>query len=260
MRVFAVSDIHVEHAGNQAWLEQLSTQDFIEDVLILAGDVSHTLSGLEKAISSLASRFKHVCYVPGNHDIWISAQEAVPSSWHKLSQVMEVAAGSGAATKPMRVQDLYLVPLQGWYDYSFGQPSSHLRLTWADYRGCQWPQGMQMQDVADQLLAANADIPAQPQGLTITFSHFLPRLDVMPAGVPEIHRRIYPVLGSSRIEKELRRLNAGIHVYGHSHINRDLSLEGVRYVNNALGYPGEERFVRRELLCIHSGERLSGGE
>jgi hypothetical protein len=39
-------------------------------------------------------------------------------------------------------------------------------------------------------------------------------------------------------------------VYGHSHINRSVRIDGVDYVNNAFGYPGEERIAARRLLCI----------
>ena len=41
------------------------------------------------------------------------------------------------------------------------------------------------------------------------------------------------------IEERLRALGAGTHVFGHSHINLDLVIDGVRYVQNALDYPRE---------------------
>jgi Icc-related predicted phosphoesterase len=85
----------------------------------------------------------------------------------------------------------------------------------------------------------------------ISYSHFLPRIDLVPSYVPTRHRVLDPVLGSVRIEQQLRRLQPDIHVYGHSHINRSLKIDGVRYINNAYGYPQEDVIAAKRLLCIH---------
>jgi hypothetical protein len=34
-------------------------------------------------------------------------------------------------------------------------------------------------------------------------------------------------------------------------VNRRVTLDGIDYVNNALGYPQETRIAARELVCIH---------
>jgi Icc-related predicted phosphoesterase len=47
MRVFTVSDIHVDFDANARWIAGLSTQDYRDDFLILAGDVSASLRLLE---------------------------------------------------------------------------------------------------------------------------------------------------------------------------------------------------------------------
>lgn len=59
-----------------------------------------------------------------------------------------------------------------------------------------------------------------------------------------------PVLGSTRLEEQLRRLAPDIHVYGHSHINRNVRIDGIRYINNALGYPQESAIAARRLIEI----------
>ena len=40
------------------------------DVLIVSGDVSDELPALEEALSTLAGKFAHLFYVPGNHELW----------------------------------------------------------------------------------------------------------------------------------------------------------------------------------------------
>jgi hypothetical protein len=96
----------------------------------------------------------------------------------------------------------------------------------------------------------NREITTSGAHKVITFSHFLPRIDLVPSYVSSRHRLLDPVLGSTRLEQQLRQLGSSIHVYGHSHINRRVNLGGVTYLNNALGYPGEERITKRQLLRI----------
>jgi Icc-related predicted phosphoesterase len=119
-----------------------------------------------------------------------------------------------------------------------------------DYHACRWPDDWGPEDAALHFTRLNRRVAARVASRTITFSHFLPRLDLVPAFVPRKHRLLDPVLGSTRLERQLRQLNSSIHVYGHSHINRSVHIDGVTYVNNAFGYPGEERISSRRLLCI----------
>jgi hypothetical protein len=168
----------------------------------------------------------------------------------KFAEVAATAERSGASMQPFRSNGVLIAPLLGWYDYSFGDPSETLREIWADYRTCRWPPGFEANDIAAHFDALNHSVAADFATKVITFSHFLPRLDLVPAYVSSRHRLLDPVLGSSRLERQLRRLNASVHVYGHSHINRRVQLDGVLYVNNALGYPDETRIAARELTCI----------
>lgn len=64
--------------------------------------------------------------------------------------------------------------------------------------------------------------------------------------------RLRPVLGSSRLEAMLRAVGANIHVHGHSHINRDVVTNGVRYINNAFACPFEKHIAAKALRCIHA--------
>jgi predicted phosphodiesterase len=75
----------------------------------------------------------------------------------------------------------------------------------------------------------------------------------MPSFIPPESRILYPVLGSNLIETRLRAMSSSLHVYGHSHVNRNVVIDGVNYVNNALGYPAETRISARRLQCIHEG-------
>ncbi len=250
MRVFAVSDIHVDYDVNARWIADLSAAEYQDDVLVLAGDVTDVLRLLEWCLRTLAKRFKQVLFVPGNHELWVLRDEQPKDSFQKFDDVCAVVESTGASMRPFHRPGLSILPLLAWYDYSFGEPSAELRSTWMDYRACRWPEGTTDPDVAARFAAMN-DGPADPMGDTvITYSHFLPRIDVMPTYIPDAGRNLYPVLGSAQLDRQLRRLNADVHVYGHSHVNRSVTIDGVTYINNAFGYPAET-WGSKSLMCIH---------
>jgi predicted phosphodiesterase len=252
MRVFALSDIHTDHENNRRWVASLSHSDYREDVLILAGDVSDSLSQLGWTLQAFAERFAHVLYVPGNHDLWVRRTRELSTSLEKFQRVCDVVTQSGGSLHTFRHEALTVVPLLGWYDYSFGEPGAELRQAWMDYHACRWPPGWAEAQITRHFVNLNALRPVPASGTVITFSHFLPRIDVMPNYIPEDKRMLYPVLGSSLLDQQLRHLGSTLHVYGHSHVNRRVVIDGITYINNAFGYPHETRITAKQLLCVHT--------
>lgn len=250
MRVFALSDVHIDYAVNRQWVADLSSADYRDDVLILAGDVSDSIQLLKWCLQTLAARFSQVLYVPGNHEFWVFRDENPGTSLEKFQQILQVIENCGASMRPFRRNGLSIVPLLGWYDYSFGEPTKKLLDAWVDYKACRWPEHFSVSDIARYFLLLNDSVLDVTNSTIISFSHFLPRIDVMPDYIPGGKRMLYPVLGSSSLEAQIRRLRPAIHVYGHSHVNRDLVLDGVRYVNNAYGYPYETEITAKRLSCI----------
>jgi hypothetical protein len=212
--------------------------------------VSDSLEILGTVFRELAKRFRTVAYVPGNHDLWVRG-EASGNSLDKFAAVQALAAECGIETAPVHLGNVSIVPLLSWYDFSFGAPSRELSARWADFRACRWPDCFDAADVTSWFLERNEESLGTKNEMVISFSHFLPRIDVMPSYIPPERRMLYPVLGSTRIEEQIRALQPDIHVYGHSHVNRRVTLDGIDYVNNALGYPQETRIAARELVCIH---------
>ena len=143
------------------------------------------------------------------------------------------------------------MPLFGWYDYSFGQPSPELHAMWADYRTCVWPSSMSLSEVAERFVERNAAVLDIRNEKVISFSHFLPRIDVMSSHIPKDKQVLYPVLGSQLLDRQIRHLKSTLHVYGHSHVNRSVEIDGISYVNNAFGYPHEQHFAARNLTCVY---------
>lgn len=253
MRIFAISDVHVDFPVNAKWIDDLSRHDFQEDMLILAGDVSDDLRLVHQCLSSLSKRFRKVFFVPGNHDLWVARFDSALTSLDKFEHVLRVADESGVSTRRHDEPGFSIVPLLSWYDYSFGEPSDALRAAWMDFVACRWPDGMDVREVTTHFLARNSGCVSrgQQRGMVITFSHFLPRGDLLPARMLPNGIDLHPVLGTDRLDAQVRALEASIHVYGHSHVNRDLSIDGVTYINNALGYPRETGFTSKMLRCVY---------
>jgi predicted phosphodiesterase len=263
MRVFAVSDLHIDYASNCQWVRDLSLVDYQDDILLLGGDISHKIPLIEACFKQMVACFKHVIFVPGNHDLWVRREQG--HSLDKFYQLQALAADCGVSTSAYHQAGVSLVPLYSWYDFSFGACSDYLKQRWMDFICCQWPEdewdfdastGLALESYINAFfLNLNRPHLAIENETIISFSHFLPRIDVMPSYIPKQHQLLYPVLGCQGLDEQVRELGSSIHVYGHSHVNRQVEIEGIRYINNAFGGPGEERISAKALLCVYDDSR-----
>ena len=103
---------------------------------------------------------------------------------------VECALAGGASMQHYESNGVSILPLLGWYDYSFGQPDTELFGMWMDYHACRWPEGLDIPAVAAHFAGLNEFPPCAPGSLRISFSHFLPRIDVMPEHIPARHRML----------------------------------------------------------------------
>jgi predicted phosphodiesterase len=251
MRVLAVSDLHVDYEANAQWVRGLSRADYVNDVLLLCGDISDSEATLRWCFDEFVQRFKSVMFVPGNHELWVVRDAVQRTSLEKFDRVRRLALEHGIKTERQAIGDVELVPLLSWYDFSFGSPSEELLDIWSDFRTCRWPQNWDAVSVTRYFLDANEPVRRGAASTVISFSHFLPRIDVMPDYIPHGKRIVYPVLGTQLLDQQIRRTGAQMHVYGHSHVNRNVQIDGIVYVNNAFGYPSEGRISRKALITVY---------
>jgi predicted phosphodiesterase len=279
MRVFALSDLHVDYSENMAWIRGLSASDYRADTLLVAGDVCHQLDHLEAAVTSLLDKFRHVFFVTGNHDLWL-VDQAETDSRARFETILNRCRAWGLKTEPARVDDgmggVWVVPLFGWYakpeegaDSLFlpkpGENSSTALEGWADDRFVRWDQSAAAGRMVDSLLQTNAPhLDRTYDGPVLTFSHFLPRRELMfPPQYAVTRPSIWPptagfnfsrVAGTNLLDAQVRKLQARVHVYGHQHRNRWCWIDGVLYVSHCLGYPHERRSGR--IGFFHNAPRL----
>lgn len=287
MRVFALSDIHVDYAENMQWIRDLSRFDYQDAALILAGDVTHDLGRLEEALTLLEARFHHVFFVPGNHELWVMKGER-GSSLDKFRGILELCARLGVQCGPFKIgapKPVWIVPLFSWY-VTPDEGSNSLYLpkrggdqgmkVWSDTYFVKWPQEPGWTGASNYFLGLNHERVARSYDApVISFSHFISRQDLLfPLGtdVEAIIRQAHEhgpalaqsedgdgfnfsrVAGSRALETQIRALGAKVHVHGHQHRNRFRHVDGILYVSHCLGYKHERQ--RGILDHIESGPLL----
>ena len=125
---------------------------------------------------------------------------------------------------------------------------------WTDDYLIKWPAGLRPAQFFHDLNEER--VSAAYEASRVSFSHFVPRADLMfpsvgetPPLQPDPRAKSFNfsrVAGSTLIETQIRTLGSRVHVYGHQHRNRYRRCDGTWYVSNCLGYR-EER-DRRSLL------------
>jgi predicted phosphodiesterase len=275
-RIFAISDIHVESRVNAAWIEGLSTVEFVDDILILAGDVSDNVDRMKWTFDCLTSRFSRVFFVPGNHELWVRRRDG-GSSLQKLEDVLRLCKSIGITTESEPVQDdagnkVQIVPLFSWYSESEQAASDSLYLPkegedptlsmWSDRRFIR--DEPEVKDLAAYFLKLNGKrFEATYDSEVISVSHFLPRQELMFSNGPPTKsggRDPHPsfnfsrVAGSAGLDLQIRTLGSRSHIYGHQHRNRIREIDGVTYISHCLGYPQERELGR--ILGLDDGPKL----
>ncbi|KAJ1445522.1 hypothetical protein M885DRAFT_626101 [Pelagophyceae sp. CCMP2097] len=242
-RIWCVSDLHVDASRNRHWLDLLPARP--EDAIIVAGDVATSLKLVEAALRLLKTKFRHIFFVPGNHELWVRLDEPPRrDSVEKFFAVLKLCDDLGVHTSPAYVGDVLVVPLFSWYkrDAALGEAGA-LELFDA---ACDWPwRDCSSLDgrVADFMLALNegalawieAEKKAGKAAEIVAFSHFVPHVTALFPGFT----RFRHVMGCAELDSQLARLSPRMHVFGHSHVNVDEILRGTRFVQQALGHPSD---------------------
>ncbi|KAH8046654.1 calcineurin-like phosphoesterase [Aureococcus anophagefferens] len=224
--------------------------------LIVAGDVDDDVRVLTETLRVCVSKFGGgVFFTPGNHDLWLGAKARLarearrrPEGRRGRGRVDDAEAPARSRRRALRAGDpaAELAPrapdtepaLTCWG----GLPTA--RQAMSDYHNCAWPAPLDdaTESVARHFDALNDDAPADVDRATtavVTFSHFLPRIEL----IPEKRFMFLPCLaecvGSRFLGDRVARLRPDVHVFGHTHLAWDATLDGVRYLQGCVGYPSE---------------------
>lgn len=251
-RLYAVSDLHLNHEDNRQALLEIAARP--DDWLILAGDVGETCAHLELALEVLSPRFRQIVWVPGNHDLWsVPENGARLRGEAKYQRLVEICRSYGALTPedPYPVvtvggRQVRVAPLFCLYDYSF-RPSDvafEEAVAWAKAGGVMcsdevllhadpYPSVVEWCQARCALTEQRLRLCAEGPPLVL-ISHFPLRQSVV--WLPRIPRfSIW--CGTRRTEDWHLRFNACVVVSGHLHMRGTQFCHGVRFEEVSLGYP-----------------------
>jgi len=233
MRLFATPDLHTDYKENFRWLQELSDTEYLDDTLIVAGDVSDRLEVIRETLLLLRSKFHQLLFTPGNHELWVRGVSI--NSIEKFQLILDLCDELNISTKPLRLDNLWIVPLFSWYDGVFTPEMN----AWADFHFCKSPEDAA--PLSDYFLGLNEPNLKSYDAPVISFSHFIPRADLLP---PKEYLRISwlgKVSVCAALDNQIRQLNSSVHICGHTHTTFDRVVDDVRYVQKSVKYPKERR-------------------
>lgn len=203
-RIYGISDLHTDYDANLAFVENMPER--LEDVLIVAGDISDDIPRLVETLSILKAKYKDVFFIPGNHELWLNNGDPYPNSLVKLYEIVRHCKRIGVHTEPRKVHcasgdDMWVVPLYSWYAGPDDDPRNSLyipgkvswkeqtlkEMGWSDAFFCKWPSLRRRSSGSGSSLAQlfaemNSDrIVRDYDAPVISFSHFVPRAELLKA-------------------------------------------------------------------------------
>ncbi|CAK9047245.1 Hsp70-Hsp90 organizing protein 2 (AtHop2) [Durusdinium trenchii] len=231
-RVFLLSELRFGHASNEAWVHGIHATKFLDDVLILTGNVADSLRALERALTALRPKFRRIFYTPGNNEMWITPLELqmFPDSLCKLWAILELCDRLGIDVAPAAISEgVFVVPLFSWYNPEFDTEDPYPDTQFQHDKHAKWPMDPNHQVWRYMLALNKAELKRPYHGTVLTFSHFVPRSS-LPVS------REYggaKVSGCAELDDQLRDARSSCHLYGHTFKNFSKEIDGVAYINYA---------------------------
>jgi 3',5'-cyclic AMP phosphodiesterase CpdA len=255
--LLAISDLHVAYRENRefvAGLRPVSDADW----LLVAGDVGERVADVEWALGQLRERFATVVWAPGNHELWTSPGDPVAlRGEERYRHLVEICRALGVVTPedpypiwygdggPCAVAPLFLL-----YDYTFRpdgvDQATALARAYDAGIVCRDELVLHPDPYPTREAWCRARVAATEQRLA-ALDPAMPTVLVNHFPLVEDPTRIlrYPVFAQwcgTRLTADWHvRFRARAVVYGHLHIPRTTSHDGVPFHEVSVGYPREWR-------------------
>ncbi|GAA2978869.1 metallophosphoesterase family protein [Kitasatospora sp. NPDC058063] len=257
-RLLAVSDLHISYQENRDLVEKLQPSH-PGDWLLVAGDVAELTTSIEWALGLLAERFARVVWVPGNHELWTHPEDPVQlRGVARYEHLVERCRRLGVVTPedpypvwegpggPVRIVPLFLL-----YDYTFRAPGT---TTKEASLAAAYETGVVC---ADERMLYPDPFPDRDSWCRERVRLTEKRLAACDPDVPLVFVNHYPLVrqptdvlwypefaqwcGTELTADWHTRFNTAAMIYGHLHIPRRTTYDGVPFTEVSLGYPREWR-------------------
>jgi len=252
MRLFALADLHVNHAANRETLAAIPPHP--DDWLILGGDLGETEAHLLWVLQLLLPRWKQLIWVPGNHELWTPPKEQDGLRGdHRYRRFVAICQHLGVLTPedpyvewPGEGPQRFLCPLFTLYDYSFAPAglTPQEAVQWAREEGIVAmderllhpdPYPTRAAWCAARVHETHARLSQLPEtARTVLINHWPLRQDLV-----RLYRipRYAPWCGTQLTRDWHRTFRADVVVSGHLHMRATDWREGTRFEEVSLGYP-----------------------
>ncbi|MEI2774828.1 MAG: metallophosphoesterase [Tetrasphaera sp.] len=259
--LYAVSDIHVTHAENADLVQAMQPVD-PSDWLIVAGDVAATVSQVQDTLQLLRQRWSRVLWVPGNHELWTTREDANQARGAERYTALVAACRQVDVLTPEDLSPVF-ASVEGprvvagmflLYDYSFrprGMTAAQA-MAWAHDSGVVCndefllhpdPHSSREAWCRERVALTSNRLDRLVRGLdadtkTVLVNHFPLRAEHTK---PLYYQQFAQWCGTVHTEDWHLRYRASDVVYGHLHIPRHSVTDGVRFHEVSIGYPRERQ-------------------
>ena len=242
MKLQIMSDLHLEmHAdGGAELIRELDPTGV--DVLVLAGDITSAryYEDLENVFKPLARKYRHILYVPGNHEYYKSSPKQVTRNLARLmKEIPEVVMPDNGA---VLIDNQRFVGGTMWFRPDpMGELNKRFMHDFALIQDFEpW--------VYDQNAAFEKALVTKTEPGDVVVTHHMPAPESVP---PRFARSTMNAFFVSDMTSHVRDLQPKLWIHGHTHDRCDYVLAETRVVANPLGYPNEVRSLEAFEPAFH---------
>ena len=216
-------------------------------IAVVAGDTANSVVMAKRALRIVADHYDRVLFVDGNHEFY-DRRPFTDVEWDLAKIADEIPNMTYLSCDSASIDDVGFVGTNGWYDFKvFGLDRDVALLNWRrmmndcyikfgslDPDEIAYGETMSLQDKVEKY----DENPGINKIVVVTHTAPLGRLVRKPPFEDSVTGDFFAnvsmgeaIIGFSDKVK--------VWCYGHSHVHHDEEMFGIRFVNNAHGYPGE---------------------
>jgi predicted phosphodiesterase len=200
------------------------------EVLVLAGDITmaRDYANLESVFKPLAKKYRHILYVPGNHEYYKSSPTEVARNLARLTKALPAVVIPENDTVTIAGQRFIAGTM--WFRADpTADPSKRFMNDFSLIRDFEpW--------VYEQNAAFEKVLTTEVRADDVVVTHHLPAIESVPA---RFARSAINAFFVCDMAPRVRERQPKLWIHGHSHDRCDYLLGKTRVVANPLGYPNE---------------------
>lgn len=256
MKVDYISDLHIDQNAYGYTYDNkpinVRIDSFIDnlcelrnsDIIVIAGDIANDNVQTKSTLRSLRRYYKHVIFVPGNHDHWI-IRKSFNTSEDRIRELVKSNTDTGVHIlygNTIEIDGIVFGGSTGWNDFRYGievlgEDEKFVKKlwqhSWVDSKYCVGVDCESMNSEQNKILTNIA------KKSDVIITHFCPYSG--SAYIPERWRDdVYTsffYFNNEMIIENNERVKTWI--FGHTHDVVDYEYKGIRYVCNPHGYRTE---------------------